>query len=142
MYLTLVTIIAAVWITFELAIRFKPRRRVWHPSESSEHAKQLRRRLPNGAIAGSLCCILGLLGIYTYGLGFVPLAAVCGGFGLTHALSSRSARGLVISSTGVALTITAAVSSPSLATAIHPYMSEAAKHGHELAAYLLTTIQH
>jgi len=140
MYLSLVVIIAIAWGIVELASGFKQRR--LKPVILSAHAEQLqRRRYPSGIIAGSLSCILGLLGIYTYGLLFAPLGAVTGGFSLFHALGSHSFKGIALATLGLSLTLTAAVSSPSLWVAVHPYVSEAIAEAQTFATYFVTSIQ-
>jgi hypothetical protein len=125
----------------EIAAALK-RRRVQKPVVLSVHAARLQRRhYPSGTVAGFLACIFGTLGILTWGLLFAPLGAVCGSFGFFPALNSRSIEGLVLSTLGAALTLKAALSSPSLWVAVHPYVTESIARSQELAAYILTTVQ-
>ena len=67
-----------------------------------------------GAIAGTFGCVFGILGVFTVGLLFVPLAALCSIVGLLRGIEGRSAAGIGISLLGAILTIAAIVSSPSL----------------------------
>jgi hypothetical protein len=141
MYIELVLIVAVAWAIVELGAAIK-RRRTRRPVILSAHAARLQRRhYPSGAVAGFLACLFGVLGILTWGLLFAPLGAVCGSFGFFHALSSRSVEGLTLSTLGAALTLKAALSSPSLWVAVHPYVTESIARSQELAAYILTTIQ-
>jgi len=141
MYLKLVIVIAVAWAIVEMATAYKRWR--LKPAFLSAHAEQLQRRHRlSGVTTGFLSCVLGGLGILIYGLLFAPLGAVCGGFALFHALGSRSYLGLGLSTTGLALTLTAAVSSPSLWAVVHPYVSEAIARGQTLATYVLASIEH
>jgi hypothetical protein len=141
MYFKLIIVIAVAWAIVEMATAFKRWR--LKPAFLSAHAGQLHRRyLPTGVYTGFLSCVFGLLGILIYGLLFAPLGAVCGGFALFRALGSRSYTALGLATLGLSLTLTAAVSSPSLWVAIHPYIIETATRAQELAAFIIATIQH
>jgi hypothetical protein len=73
-----------------------------------------RRSSSEGLLAGVFGCIFGVLGIFTLGLVFVPLAAVCSGIGLLFGLVGRSGSGFGVSLIGCLLTATGAALSPSV----------------------------
>lgn len=67
-----------------------------------------------GLLAGVLGCVFGILGIFTFALVFVPLAAVCSGIGLLLGLTGRSGSGFGVSLIGCFLTAAGVIVSPSL----------------------------
>jgi hypothetical protein len=67
-----------------------------------------------GVLAGLLGCIFGILGIFTSGLIFVPLAAICAIFGLFRGLAGSSIGGIGCALIAGALTVWGFVVSPSL----------------------------
>ena len=67
-----------------------------------------------GLVAGVLGCIFAILGIFTSGLIFVPLAAVCSLIGMLRGVTCLSPTGLGCSLLAAALTIWGFVVSPSL----------------------------
>ncbi|HVC56442.1 MAG TPA: hypothetical protein VND95_10825 [Stellaceae bacterium] len=67
-----------------------------------------------GAVAGLLGCMFGILGIFTIGIIFVPLAAVCSLFGLLRGLLGGSPGGIGCSLVGCVLTVWGFVFSPTL----------------------------
>lgn len=71
----------------------------------SEHA---------GLLAGLLGCAFGILGIFTWGLIFVPLAALCSLFGFVRGIARSSASGVGVSILAGFLTIAGFAVSPSL----------------------------
>jgi hypothetical protein len=74
----------------------------------------VERRNRPGVVAGALGCVFGVLGIFTLGLVFVPLAALCSVVGLIRGLTSASAAGIGLSLVGAVLTIAGFIFSPSL----------------------------
>jgi hypothetical protein len=72
------------------------------------------RRRNEGVIAGVFACIFGTLGIFTLGIIFVPLAALCSVIGLLLALAGRSGSGFATSAIGGVLTSIGFVFSPTL----------------------------
>ncbi len=64
-------------------------------------------------MAGLLGCVFGVLGIFTLGILFVPLAAICSLVGLLNGLSGNGS-GLATSALGAFLTAVGFVASPSL----------------------------
>ncbi len=67
-----------------------------------------------GILAGLLGCGLGILGIFTLGIVFVPLAALCSVIGFVRGITGRSGAGIGVSILGGVLTIAGFVLSPSL----------------------------
>jgi hypothetical protein len=67
-----------------------------------------------GVLAGVMGCILGVLGVFTLGIVFVPLAALCSAIGLVRGVSGGSSAGIGVSLLGVLLTIAGVMFSPSL----------------------------
>jgi len=67
-----------------------------------------------GLIAGLLGCVLGLFGIFSIGIIFVPLAAICSLIGLLRGLGAGNGPGIGTSVLGFALTIAGFCVSPSL----------------------------
>jgi hypothetical protein len=67
-----------------------------------------------GVVAGLLGCVFGVLGIFTLGLIFVPLAAICSVVGLLRGLTGVSLSGIGCSLLAGALTFWGFVVSPSL----------------------------
>jgi hypothetical protein len=75
----------------------------------------IRRESGNpGLLAGILGCVLGCLGIFSLGIVFVPLAALCSVIGLVRGLSGTNAPGIGMSLLGCALTVAGFMTSPSL----------------------------
>lgn len=67
-----------------------------------------------GVIAGLFGCIFGILGIFTIGIIFVPLAALCSLIGLLRGMGGPSGSGIGISLLGGVLTFWGYTLSPSL----------------------------
>ena len=67
-----------------------------------------------GALAGALGAIFGLLGIFTIGILFVPIAAICSLLGIVRACSNPNAAGIGLSLLGCVMTVAGFVASPSL----------------------------
>jgi hypothetical protein len=75
----------------------------------------MRRRPSNeGVIAGVLGCVLALFGIFSIGLVFIPLAALCSLVGLLSAIAGRSLTGFLMSAIGTTLTVVGIAVSPSV----------------------------
>lgn len=74
----------------------------------------IRRNSNAGLIAGLFGCLFGLLGIFTLGLIFVPLAALCGLIGLLRGVLGGSVSGTGTSLLAGVLTAIGVVSSPSI----------------------------
>ena len=74
----------------------------------------VERRGSPGVVAGLLGCVFGILGIFTLGFVFVPLAAVCSLIGLLRGLMGMSGAGIGLSVLGMVLTIVGFIFSPSL----------------------------
>lgn len=67
-----------------------------------------------GLLAGIFGCVFGLLGIFTFGIIFVPLAALCGVIGVIRGIAGGSASGIGSSVLAAALAVWGFVVSPSL----------------------------
>ena len=67
-----------------------------------------------GMLAGVLGCVFGLLGIFSVGVLFVPLAAGCSLVGLLRGVAGGSGSGIGVSLLGILLTVAGFVVSPSL----------------------------
>ena len=67
-----------------------------------------------GVVAGLLGCLFGILGIFTVGIVFVPLAALCTLFGLLRGIAGRSVAGIGCSLLAGTLTVWGFVVSPTL----------------------------
>jgi hypothetical protein len=67
-----------------------------------------------GLLAGLLGCVFAILGIFTFGIIFVPLAAICSLIGLLRGVMGLSAAGIGCSLLAAALTVWGFVFSPSL----------------------------
>lgn len=63
---------------------------------------------------GVLGCVFGTLGIFSIGIVFVPLAALCSFIGFLSGLSGGSFTGTLLSLIGGSLTVAGFVFSPSL----------------------------
>jgi hypothetical protein len=74
----------------------------------------LRDTINHGVLAGLLGCAFGVLGIFAWGLIFVPLAAICSFVGLLRAAGGLSLSGIGCSLLGGILTAWGFVASPSL----------------------------
>ena len=74
----------------------------------------IQRRGNPGLLAGILGCVFGLFGIFTIGVLFVPLAAICSLIGLLRGIGGMSGTGIGLSLLGIALTAAGFVFSPSL----------------------------
>ncbi len=81
-------------------------------SEARIRADQRRARM--GLIAGLLGCVFGVLGILTFGIVFVPLAALCSVIGLLRGVVGLNASGIGVSLLGGVLTMVGFIVSPSL----------------------------
>lgn len=75
---------------------------------------QVARASNAGLIAGLLGCAFGVLGIFTVGVIFVPLAALCGVVGLLRGLFGRSPSGIGTSVLAAVLVVLGFIASPSL----------------------------
>jgi hypothetical protein len=73
-----------------------------------------RRRARAGLIAGAFGCILGVLGILTSGLVFVPLATLCAVIGLVNGISRLNFAGVGLSALAAILSLIGFAASPSL----------------------------
>jgi hypothetical protein len=67
-----------------------------------------------GLLAGLLGCLFGILGIFTFGWVFVPLAALCTLIGLLRGLVGVSASGIGTSLIAACLCVFGFVTSPTL----------------------------
>jgi len=67
-----------------------------------------------GIVAGILGCLFGVLGIFTIGIIFVPIAALCSLVGLARGISGPSLAGIATSLLGAVLTFFGFISSPTL----------------------------
>src|SRR5215472_2337449 len=67
-----------------------------------------------GVLAGLLGCVFGLLGIFTWGLIFVPLSAICALVGSFRGIAGRSITGIGCSLLAGMLAVFGFVVSPSL----------------------------
>ncbi len=67
-----------------------------------------------GALAGILGCIFGVIGVFALGFVFVPLAAACAVVGLIRGISGNSAAGIGTSLLAGALSVFGFFTSPSL----------------------------
>lgn len=67
-----------------------------------------------GVVAGLLGCGLAVIGIFTIGFVFVPLAAICSMVGVVRGVIGRNGGGIGVSLLGLALTVAGFVLSPSL----------------------------
>jgi hypothetical protein len=67
-----------------------------------------------GVLAGVLGCVFGILGIFTIGLIFVPIAAICSLVGLMNGAGGRNGAGIGVSLIGCFLTVVGFIASPSL----------------------------
>jgi hypothetical protein len=67
-----------------------------------------------GIVAGILGCLFAVLGIFTIGIIFVPIAALCSLIGLIRGISGPSLAGIATSLLGAVLTIFGFISSPTL----------------------------
>jgi hypothetical protein len=79
-----------------------------------ERSVQRRSSSNEGVLAGVLACIFGILGIFTFAVVFVPLAAICSVIGLLLGLAGRSGSGFGLSLVGGVLTAAGFTVSPSL----------------------------
>ena len=67
-----------------------------------------------GVLAGILGCVFAVLGIFTLGFLFIPIAALCSLIGLVGGLGRLSIAGIAVSALSTFLTIVGLVSSPVL----------------------------
>lgn len=67
-----------------------------------------------GILSGLLACVFAVLGIFTFGVIFVPIAALFSIVGLIAGLTGGSMMGFLISGIGAVLTVVGIVTSPSL----------------------------
>ena len=74
----------------------------------------VQQRVRPGLIAGIFGCAFGLLGIFSWGLIFVPLAALCAAIGLFRGIAGRSGVGIGTSILASVLTVWGFIFSPSL----------------------------
>jgi hypothetical protein len=73
-----------------------------------------RRSSNDGVVSGVIGSIFAVLGIFTVGIIFVPIAAAFSAVGLLLALVGRSGVGFAVSAIAAALTCAGAVVSPSV----------------------------
>lgn len=85
-----------------------------------EFRRQMRqiRHQNDGVVAGVFACVFGLLGMFSIGLIFVPLAAFCTMIGLVRGLTGPSVGGIGVSLLGAVVTALAIVVSPTVWVAI------------------------
>jgi hypothetical protein len=76
------------------------------------------QRRNQGVVAGILACIFAVLGIFTLGILFVPIAAFCGVVGLLRGAIAFNLSGLAVSALGIFLSIVGVATSPSLLLAL------------------------
>jgi len=74
----------------------------------------LKHTVNQGVFAGLLGCIFGILGIFTFGLVFVPLAAICSLLGLIRGVAGFSISGIGCSLLASILTVWGFAFSPTL----------------------------
>ena len=107
----------------------------------------LERRENAGLLAGILGCIAGLLGIFSVGMLFVPIALICGLIGLLRGIGGSSAAGIGTSVLASFLGIVGFFVSPSLwlvlgamslASATPDHSSQPQRMTHE-TSHLLST---
>lgn len=77
-------------------------------------AERRRQRGSQGIIAGLLACIFAVFGIFTFGIIFVPIAALCSLVALIRGIAGPSLVGIAMSLLGGVLTIVGFISSPTL----------------------------
>src|ERR1700689_1372135 len=80
-------------------------------------ALRAERRRNRGVLAGLLGCIFAVLGIFTLGTLFVPIAALCTIVGLLRS-AGVSMTGFAVSALGLFLSAAALVFSPNLVIAL------------------------
>jgi hypothetical protein len=99
-------------------MRDPPDSRCFEPSVRSSYSTRqtiiVQRSRHQGLLSGLLSCVFGILGIFTWGLIFVPLAAVCSLVGLLRGSAGLSISGIGCSLLGAVLTAWGFVVSPSL----------------------------
>jgi hypothetical protein len=76
------------------------------------------QRRNQGVVAGILACIFAVLGIFTLGILFVPIAAFCGAVGLLRGAIAFNISGLAVSALGIFLSVVGVATSPSLLLAL------------------------
>jgi hypothetical protein len=79
-----------------------------------KRAIRAERRRRQGILAGLLGCIFAVLGIFTIGTLFVPIAVICSIVGLLRGVTGPSASGLSISLLGALLCAVGVMLSPAL----------------------------
>jgi hypothetical protein len=72
------------------------------------------RRRNAGVLAGILGCVFAVLGIFTLGFLFIPIAALCSLIGLLNGISGLNIVGIAISTLSVFLTVVGLAFSPVL----------------------------
>ena len=93
------------------------RRREFHEvdmTSTNETRIVIIRQGNPGALAGGLGCIFAVLGIFTLGLLFVPIAAMCSLIAVARSCSRPNVVGIGISLLACALTVAGFMTSPSL----------------------------
>jgi hypothetical protein len=76
------------------------------------------QRRNHGVVAGILACVFAVLGIFTLGILFVPIAAFCGAVGLLRGAIAFNLSGLAVSALGILLSVVGVATSPSLLLAL------------------------
>ncbi|MGW8788684.1 hypothetical protein, partial [Heyndrickxia sporothermodurans] len=88
------------------------------PAASSAPAAKAPQSRPSpsyeGVLAGALSIIFGLLGIFSIGFIFVPVAALCSIIGVLRGLGGGSSTGTGVSIVGGLMTIAGAAVSPTV----------------------------
>jgi hypothetical protein len=83
-------------------------------NQASTNTVIVRHTGNQGVMAGLLGCVLGILGIFFWGIIFVPLAAICSLVGVIRGIIGPSISGIGCSLLGGVLTVWGFVVSPSL----------------------------
>jgi len=83
--------------------------------QSRQPQRPAQRRSSNEGVApGLIGCIFAVLGIFTLGVIFIPIAAACSAVGILLALAGRSGSGFGVSAVAAALTFAGALASPTV----------------------------
>lgn len=84
------------------------------PERQSRQRFAQRRNSNEGVVPGVIGCIFAVLGIFTLGVIFVPIAAACSAVGMLLALAGGSGSGFGVSAVAAALTFAGALLSPTV----------------------------
>lgn len=79
-----------------------------------DHIVTVKYKGSAGLTAGIFGCVFGILGVFTIGIVFVPLAALCSIVGFLRGISAGSASGIGMSLLAAALTVWGFLFSPTL----------------------------